>query len=100
MLVGLTLIASFIFLLIEFNFFKICIFSSSGCCFQFWLGTYGSQGFDFLSFDSSKQEHLDFLYDSGLSVGRSNSDNFPLGKPVEPQKNETENELSKVIFVS
>lgn len=43
---------------------------------------------------------MEFLYDSGLAVGRSNSDNFPLGKPVEPQKNETENELSKVIFVS
>lgn len=46
-----------------------------------------------------KQERLEFLYDSGLAVGRSNSDNFPLGKPVEPQKNETENELSKLAAV-
>jgi hypothetical protein len=46
-----------------------------------------------------KQERLEFLYDSGLAVGRSNSDNFPLGKPVEPQNNETENELSKLAAV-
>lgn len=46
-----------------------------------------------------KQERLEFLYDSGLAVGRSNSDNFPLGKPVEPQNNETGNELSKLAAV-
>ena len=43
---------------------------------------------------------MESLYDSVLAMGRINSDNFSLGKPVEPQKNETENELSKVIFVS
>lgn len=46
-----------------------------------------------------KQERLEFLYDSGLAVGRSNSDNFPLGKPVEPPNNETGNELSKLAAV-
>ncbi|KAI5080468.1 hypothetical protein GOP47_0003651 [Adiantum capillus-veneris] len=33
-----------------------------------------------------KQERLEFLYDSGLAVGRSSTDDYLLGKPVEEKK--------------
>ncbi|MCO5601842.1 hypothetical protein L7F22_055967 [Adiantum nelumboides] len=33
-----------------------------------------------------KQERLEFLYDSGLSVGRSATDDYLLGKPLEEKK--------------
>lgn len=37
-----------------------------------------------------KQERLEFLYDSGLAVGKSSTDDYLLGKPIEANKSETE----------
>lgn len=41
-----------------------------------------------------KQERLEFLYDSGLAVGRSATDDYLLGKPVE--ENKREEDVTKV----
>eukprot|EP01018_Ginkgo_biloba_P025427 Gb_17874 [translate_table: standard] len=43
-----------------------------------------------------KQERLEFLYDSGLAVGKSSEGFSSLGKPEEPQKNENESDLNKL----
>ena len=42
-----------------------------------------------------KQERLEFLYDSGLAVGKVSTDEYLLGKPVEPEKTQTEVEKVK-----
>ena len=42
-----------------------------------------------------KQERLEFLYDSGLAVGKVSTDEYLLGKPVEPEKTPTEIEKVK-----
>lgn len=41
-----------------------------------------------------KQERLEFLYDSGLAVGRNSTDDYLLGKPLEEKK--SEEDVSKV----
>ncbi|MCO5561128.1 hypothetical protein L7F22_014749 [Adiantum nelumboides] len=44
-----------------------------------------------------KQERLEFLYDSGLSVGRSATDDYLLGKPLEEKKED--DDVTKVWVV-
>jgi hypothetical protein len=44
-----------------------------------------------------KQERLEFLYDSGLAVGKVSTDEYLLGKPVEPEKAQSEIEKVKSL---
>eukprot|EP00252_Welwitschia_mirabilis_P011714 TRINITY_DN2608_c0_g1_i1.p1 TRINITY_DN2608_c0_g1~~TRINITY_DN2608_c0_g1_i1.p1 ORF type:complete len:502 (-),score=90.78 TRINITY_DN2608_c0_g1_i1:162-1667(-) len=42
-----------------------------------------------------RQERLEFLYDSGLAVGRNNNELFPLSRPDDPAKNEQASQEKK-----
>jgi hypothetical protein len=46
-----------------------------------------------------RQERLEFLYDSGLQVGKvSQADEYLLGKPID-EVLKPENEIAKVIYL-